>query len=84
LAVDANRYPLDFDITGGEVHDRQIAPKLIELAGKADYLVADKGHDSEKIRECARILDMIPVILRKTNSSKGNQEFDGYLYQLRH
>ncbi|WP_416240784.1 IS5 family transposase [Acinetobacter sp. WCHAc010034] len=84
LAVDANGYPLDFDITGGEVHDGQIAPKLIELVGKADYLVADKGYDSEKLRECARILDMIPVIPRKTNSFKGNPEFDGYLYQLRH
>lgn len=84
MAVDANGYPLDFDITGGEVHDGQIAPKLIELVGKADYLVADKGYDSEKLRECARILDMIPVIPRKTNSFKGNPEFDGYLYQLRH
>ena len=45
---------------------------------------ADKGYDSEKIREFARTFDMIPVIPRKSNSSKGNQEFDGYLYRLRH
>ena len=38
MAVDANGYQIDFDITGGEVHDSQIAPKLIELVGKAEYL----------------------------------------------
>jgi len=54
------------------------------LAGKADYLVVDKEYDSENIRECARILDMIPMIPRKSSSSKGNPEFDGYLYQLQH
>jgi len=64
----------------GEAHDSQIAPKLIKLVGKTNYLVADKGYDSEKIRECARILDMIPVIPRKSNSSKSNPEFDGYLF----
>ena len=84
MAVDANGYPIDFEITRGKIHDSQIAPKLIELVEKAEYLVADKGYDSEKIRECARTFDMIPVIPRKSNSSKGNPEFDGYLYRLRH
>ena len=84
MAIDANGYPIAFEITGGEVHDRQIAQKLIELVGKAEYLIADKSHDSEKIIECARTFDMIPVIPRKSNSSKGNPEFDGYLYRLRH
>ena len=53
LAVDANGYPIDFEITGGEVHDSQIAPKLIELVDSAEYLVADKGYDSESIRDVA-------------------------------
>ena len=53
------------------------------MVGKAEYLVADKEYDSEKIRECARTLDMIPMIPRKSNSSQGNPEFDGYLYWLR-
>lgn len=80
MAIDANGYPIDFDV----VHDSQTTPKLIELVGKADYLVADKGCDSKKIIECARTFDMIPVIPRRSNSSKGNPEFDGYLYRLRH
>ena len=60
MAVDANGYPIDFEITRGKIHDSQIAPKLIELVEKAEYLVADKGYDSEKIRECARTFDMTP------------------------
>jgi len=31
-------HPIDFEITGGEVHDCQIASQLIELVGEADYL----------------------------------------------
>ena len=84
LAVDANGYPIDFEITGGEVHDSQIAPKLIEWVDSAEYLVADKGYDSESIRDVARNHKMVPVIPRRSNSVKDNAEFDGYLYQLRH
>lgn len=84
LATDANGYPLDFEITGGEVHDSQVAPRLIDLIGVAEYLVADKGYDSEKIREYAKNHAMIAVIPRKSNSAKSNPEFDAYLYKLRH
>ena len=45
---------------------------------------ADKGYDSEKIREYARNHAMIAVIPRKSNSAKSNPEFDAYLYKLRH
>ena len=55
LATDANGYPLDFEITGGEVHDTQVAPRLIDLIGTAEYLVADKGYDSEKLENMPKI-----------------------------
>jgi len=84
LAVDANGHPIDFKITGGEVHDSQVAGQLIEIVDRADYLIADKGYDSESIRALARQKKMIPVIPRKSNSQKSNPEFDRYLYKLRH
>ena len=84
LAIDTNGYPLDFEITGGETHDSQVAPQLIALVQTAHYLVADKGYDSEKIRESARTHGMIPVIPRKSNSTKSNPEFSRYLYGLHH
>ena len=84
LVVDANGYPIDFEITRGEVHDSQIAPQLIKLIETAEYLVADKGYDSQEIREYAKQHDMIAVIPTRSNSTKSNPEFDAYLYKLRH
>ena len=84
LATDANGLPIDFKITGGEVHDSQVAEQLICEIGEADYLIADKGYDSEKIRILARKQNIVPIIPMKSNSKRENQEFDRYLYQLRH
>ena len=36
LSCDADGYPLDFKITGGEVHDSQVAGELIKMIGQAD------------------------------------------------
>jgi transposase len=84
MAADAHGNPIDFEITGGEVHDAKIANQLIEKIGSGEYLMADKGYDSEAIREQARKAGMKPIIPRKINSKKPNPEFDSYLYKLRH
>lgn len=47
-------------------------------------MVADKGYDSQIIREYAKQHDMIAVIPTRSNSTKSNPEFDAYLYKLRH
>jgi len=84
IAADAHGNPIDFEITGGEVHDAKAAPKVIKKIGEAENFIADKGYDSEKIREQLRNSDINPVIPRKSNSIKPNPEFDSYLYKLRH
>lgn len=84
MCADANGYPVDFEITGGQVHDSQVAGTLIEKVGEATHFIADKGYDSELIREQARKAGMNPIIPRKSNSKKPNPEFDSYLYKLRH
>lgn len=84
IATDANGLPIDFKITGGEVHDSQVAEQLIGEIGQADYLIADKGYDSEKIRTLARKQNIVPIIPMKSNSKRENKEFDQYLYRLRH
>jgi len=65
LAVGTNGHPIAFDITGGKVHDSQVANQLIELVGEADYLVADKAYYSEHILKAARKNKMIPIISSK-------------------
>ena len=84
MAADAHGNPIDFKITGGEVHDAKAANSLIDKVAVAHHFIADKGYDSETIRAHARAAGMNPVIPRKSNSKKPNPEFDSYLYQLRH
>lgn len=83
MAADAHGNPIDFEITGGQVHDAKAAEQVIaRLSG--DNLIADKGYDSETIREQARSQEMVPIIPRRTNSDKPNPEFDSHLYKQRH
>lgn len=46
--------------------------------------MADKGYDSESIREQVRAKKAIPVIPRKRNSKTGNADMDWCLYKYRH
>lgn len=50
----------------------------------AEYTVADKGYDSEEVRERIRNKSSIPVIPRKKNSIIGNADIDWCLYKYRH
>ena len=85
IAADANGNPIDFEITGGEVHDSQVAEILIKKSGQVgSKFIADKGYDSEEIREKVRKKEMTPIIPRRSNSTKDNPEFDASLYKLRH
>jgi transposase len=54
MAVDSYGLPIFFDITGGEVHDSKATSFLIKQLPKVDYIVADKGYDTESIRDQVR------------------------------
>ena len=84
MVADAHGNPVDFEITGGEVHDAKAAEALINKIEEAEHFIADKGYDSETIRDQLRHKGINPVIPRKCNSQKPNPEFDPYLYRLRH
>lgn len=84
MACDAHGSPINFEITGGEVHDAKAAAEIIRKVELAENFVADKGYDSEEIRQQARNCGMTPVIPRKSNSKKPNPEFDSHLYKMRH
>lgn len=84
MAADAHGNPIDFEVTGGEVHDAKAAPGLIDKIKAAQHIIADKGYDAETIREHIRQAGAHPVIPRKSNSKKPNPEFDSHLYKLRH
>jgi transposase len=84
MAVDAYGLPIEFYLTGGEVHDSKAAPTLIARLPFADYTIADKGYDSEEIRALIQETGSIPLIPRKKNSKTGNGDIDWCLYKYRH
>lgn len=84
LAVDSHGLPVEFIITGGEVNDGTAAPALIAKVASADVIIADKGYDSERLREQIEAQDSRGVIPRKRNSVKGNGDLDRGLYRYRH
>lgn len=84
MAVDGFGLPIAFNLTGGEVHDAKAAPALISKLPKATYTIADKGYDSEEIREQIRAKQSVPIIPRKNNSKIGNAALDWGLYKCRH
>ena len=50
----------------------------------AEAIVADKGYDSERIREQIEAKGSKAVIPRRRNSVKGNADLDRGLYRYRH
>ena len=82
--VDALGRIVDFEITGGEVHDARVAPALIDRMPEGAVLVADRGYDSEGIRDRARERNMRPVIPRRRGDTRANPEFCPVLYKFRH
>lgn len=84
MAVDACGFPIEFDLTGGEVHDCKAAPALIDKLPASEHTIADKGYDSEDVREQIRNRSSNPVIPRKKNSKTGNSDIDWGLYKYRH
>ena len=84
LVVDSYGLPVEFEITGGEVNDCSVAPGLIAKLPDAEAIVADKGYDSECIREQIVNKGAKAVIPRKRNSMRGNANMDWGLYRCRH
>ncbi|SDX89625.1 Transposase DDE domain-containing protein [Nitrosomonas sp. Nm33] len=84
LAVDDCGLPVEFEITAGEVNDCSVAPHLIAKLPDAEAMVADRGYDSECIREQIVKKGARAVIPTRRNSVKGNADMDWGLYRYRH
>ena len=82
LAVDAHGMPVRAIITEGTTADCTHASALIEGL-TAEYLLADKGYDTNDIISQAIAQGMKPVIPAKKNRTAA-REYDKELYRLRH
>ena len=74
--------PVRFFVTSGTTADCTIAARLIE-GFQAEYLLADRGYDTDAIILKAVDEGMIPVIPPR-KSRKHPRKYDKYFYKLRH
>jgi transposase len=84
MVVDGFGLPIDFEITGGQVHDSEIADELIDRTNVFEFMMADKGYDKESLRELLVKKGSTPIIPRRNNSTIGNDDIDWALYRHRH
>ena len=74
--------PVRFFVTEGTVSDCRVASQLISGI-KCDYVLADKGYDTNEIVEQIREMKAIPVIPPKSNRI-AKRDYDQHIYKQRH
>ena len=73
--------PVDFILTGGQVHDSVCAAALLD--GKtADFVLADKAYDSDKILDKIAQIEAVAVIPPKSNRRE-QRDYDKHYYKDR-
>ena len=82
VSVDSLGNPLRFILTGGQQHDITQAEGLID-GYKGEYVLADKGYDSQGFRQHILEHGMTPVIPPRSNR-KQPCDYDAHLYRERH
>ena len=82
MAVDAHGMPIRAIITDGTTADCTQLTELIKDL-KGEYLIADKGYDSNEIVEYAKSRGFIPIIpSRKLRNNP--RDYDKHMYKMRH
>jgi transposase len=82
LVVDGLGNPLDFILTAGQVNDITQAPALLQ-GHQAEYVIADKGYDSDAFIALIEQMKAIPVIPAPKNR-KEPRFYDVHIYKERH
>jgi len=82
VVVDGLGNPLDFVLTGGQVHDNTQIQALL-IGKEADNVLADRGYDADDTVEFIEVLGARPVIPSRANR-KEQRDCDWYLYKERH
>lgn len=82
LTVDTYGMPVRIIVTQDTTADCKLASQLIEGID-ADYLIANRGYDTDAILEKAAGQNMDAVIPPKQNR-KVQRAYDKHLYRLRH
>ena len=68
--VDSKGRPLNFTVTGGQVHDSQVVGEVLDTPRPPLAVTADKAYDSEKVRQQIKDEGALPVIPSRSNATK--------------
>lgn len=82
MSVDSLGNPLRFILTAGQKHDISRAQELIE-GERSEYVIADRGYDSDRFRESIADSGAVAVIPSRLNR-KQPRPYDKHLYKERH
>ena len=68
--VDSKGRPLNFIVTGGQVHDSQVVEEVLNTPKAPLAVTADKAYDSEKVRQQIKDEGALPVIPSRSNATR--------------
>ena len=68
--VDSRGRPLNFAVTGGQVHDSQVVSEVLDTPKPPLAITADKAYDSEKVRQQIKDESALPIIPSRCNAAK--------------
>ena len=68
--VDSKGRPLNFIVTGGQVHDSQVVEEVLDTPRPPLAVSADKAYDSEKVRRQIKDEGAVPVIPSRSTAIK--------------
>jgi len=68
--VDSKGRPLNFTVTGGQVHDSQVVGDVLDTPRPPLAVTADKAYDSQKVRQQIKDEGALPIIPSRSNASK--------------
>jgi transposase len=68
--VDSKGRPLNFVVTGGQVHDSQVVVEVLDASRSPLAVTADKAYDSQNVRQQIMDEGALPVIPSRSNAAK--------------
>lgn len=80
--VDGLGNPVDFLLTGGQVHDSKMACQLLKNK-EADFVLGDKAYDSDEIIEMIVTEMKATAVIPSKSNRKEQREHDKHYYKER-
>ena len=68
--VDSKGRPLNFTLTGGQIHDSQVVDEVLDTPKSPLAVTADKAYDSQKVRQQIKDEGALPIIPNRSNATK--------------